>query len=88
MNEPMVYGCFIHAKPTSGVGHLYTIDKAQLALFRLNPAMVNLRYSYWLRDVVSSSDFADVANFGRAGNSGASYTGYGVRPAFPVKGTA
>ena len=88
MNEPMVYGCFIHAKPTSGVGHLYTIDKAQLALFRLNPAMVNLRYSYWLRDVVSSATFACVDGLGRANFDVASSTSLGVRPAFAVKGTA
>ena len=88
MNEPMVYGCFIHAKPTSGVGHLYTIDKAQLALFRLNPAMVNLRYSYWLRDVVSSTLFAYVDDYGLAFNFSASSTGLCVRPVFPVKGTA
>ena len=85
MNEPMVYGCFHHAKPTSSVGHLYTCDKAQLALFRLNPAMVNLRYYYWLRDVVSSAYFAFVGNGGAASCDGAS-TSLGVRVAFPVKG--
>lgn len=88
MNEPMVYGCFIHAKPTASVGHLNTCDKAQLALFRLNPAMVNLRYNYWLRDVVSSTNFARVYLFGHAGHDGASNSNHGVRVAFPVKGTA
>ena len=85
MNEPMVYGCFHHAKPTSSVGHLYTCDKAQLALFRLNPAMVNLRYYYWLRDVVSSAIFAGVNYYGGADYDGASAS-RGVRVAFPVKG--
>ena len=88
MNEPMVFGCFIHAKPTSGVGHLYTIDKSQLALFRLNPAMVNLRYRYWLRDVISSSAFASVTDYGGASSNDASTSWIGVRPAFAVKGTA
>ena len=88
MNEPMVYGCFIRAKPTSGSGHLYTIDKSQLALFRLNPAMVNLRYNYWLRDVVSSTSFAYVNGGGTAAYDGASNASLGVRPAFAVKGTA
>ena len=88
MNEPMVFGCFIRAKPTSSVGHLYTIDKAQLALFRLNPVMVHPRYSYWLRDVVSSSEFAAVAGSGVANGYSASGAWAGVRPAFAVKGTA
>lgn len=86
MNEPMVYGCFIRTKANGGV-HLNTINKAQLALFRLNPAMVNLRASYWLRDVVSATYFACVNNFGHATYYGASNL-RGVRPAFPVKGTA
>lgn len=86
MNEPMVYGCFIRTKADSG-SHLNTIDKAQLALFRLNPAMVNLRYSYWLRDVVSATTFALVTSYGFATNLSASGS-RGVRPAFAVKGTA
>ena len=85
MNEPMVYGCFHHAKPTSNTGHLHTCDKAQLALFRLNPAMVNLRYSYWLRDVVSSASFAYVYTYGFAAYTLAP-SSLGVRMAFPVKG--
>ena len=92
MNETMVYGTFHHAKPmnpvtASSVQYLYTVDKAQLALFRLNPAMVNLRYTYWLRDVVSSTYFACVHGHGTATRDGASGSG-GVRPAFCVKGTA
>ena len=86
MNELMVYGCFIHAKPTTSNQHLYTIDKAQLALFRLNPGMVNLRYNYWLRDVVSSANFARVLSLGVAGNNAASGSN-GVRLAFGIKGT-
>ena len=86
MNELMVYGNYIRCAANGGT-YLYTIDKAQLALFRLNPALVNLRATYWLRDVVSSADFAHVRHNGSASYGNASSSG-GVRPAFAVKGTA
>ena len=85
MNEPMVYGCFIRTK-MNGSTHFYTTCKHQLALFRLNPAMINLRDNYWLRDVVSSTGFAAVHGNGNANNTVASGS-VGVRPAFAVKGT-
>ncbi len=86
MNEAMVYGCFIHTK-MNGAAHLYTVDKHQLALFRLNPAMINpRRENWWLRDVVSSAGFAVVGNNGAAHDRSASNS-LGVRPAFAVKGT-
>ena len=87
MNEPMVYGSYIKTKAMAGLNYYYTIDKAQLALFRLNPAMVNTRYTYWLRNVASISSFANVDAVGGAGYAAASGS-YGVRPAFAVKGTA
>jgi len=86
MNELMVYGHYVYCRKSNGV-YLYTIDKAQLTLFKLNPAMVNLRYSYWLRDVYSATDFALVGAHGYAATGNASSSS-GVRPAFPVKGTA
>ena len=82
MSEIMVYGCKIR-----NPGNFYTTEKSQLALFRLNPAMVNLRYNYWLRDVVSAANFARVDGGGNAADTGASGS-IGVRPAFPIKGTA
>ena len=86
MNELMVYGTYIRCKDNGGV-YLYTTDKDQLALFRLNPALVNLRYNYWLRDVNSAAYFAIVGSSGIAAHYSASYSS-GVRPAFAVKGTA
>lgn len=85
MNEIMVYGAHIYAPMSNGVTvpNRYTIDKQQLALFALNPKMVNRRYSYWLRDVVSSAFFANVANYGHADCRGASDS-LGVRPVFAV----
>jgi hypothetical protein len=88
MNEWMVYGRAAYTKKSAtGLNYLYTIDKAQLALFKLNPAMVNLRYSYWLRNVASATGFAFVNGGGEAAGGYASYS-LGVRPAFAVKGTA
>ena len=57
----------------------YTIDKSQLPLFRLAPWLICNRQLYWLRDVVSTTDFADVSSNGHASCANAS-TGIGVRP--------
>lgn len=85
-NEPMMYG-HPHFSPTSDgstVPSIYTISKAQLALFMVCPRfIVNRSYNQWLRDVVSSADFARVANGGDANSFGAS-SSCGVRPVFPV----
>ena len=85
-NEPMMYG-HPHFSPTSDgstVPSIYTISKTQLALFMVCPRfIVNRSYNHWLRDVVSSANFAIVylsgsTTYGDASNS------YGVRPVFPV----
>ena len=85
-NEPMMYG-HPHFSPTSDgstVPSIYTISKTQLALFMVCPRfIVNRSYNQWLRDVVSSANFArvgvnGVTDYGNASNS------HGVRPVFPV----
>lgn len=85
-NEPMMYG-HPHFSPTSDgstVPSIYTISKTQLALFMVCPRfIVNRSYNQWLRDVVSSANFARVNNNGNAGCYDASGS-YGVRPVFPV----
>lgn len=85
-NEPMMYG-HPHFSPTSDgstVPSIYTISKTQLALFMVCPRfIVNRSYNQWLRDVVSSADFARVDDRGNAHCNGASNSG-GVRPVFPV----
>ena len=85
MNEIMVYGCKIYSPMGNGVmtPTQYTIDKQQLALFQLNPRAVNIRVSYWLRDVVSAATFALVLHYGLAASNGASYA-TDVRPVFPL----
>lgn len=85
-NESMMYG-HPHFSPTSDgstVPAIYTISKTQLALFMVCPRfIVNRSYNQWLRDVVSSANFAGVDDVGSAtyGNASGSY---GVRPVFPV----
>ena len=85
-NEPMMYG-HPHFSPTSDgstVPSIYTISKTQLALFMVCPRfIVNISYNQWLRDVVSSANFAHVDHDGYPSCSGASNS-RGVRPVFPV----
>ena len=78
MNECMVYG---HNAWGSSPAYETGIDKGQLPLFALKPDLICNRANWWLRDVVSSTNFADVNSNGYAGNSGAS-TSRGVRPDF------
>lgn len=92
MNEIMVYGSEIFHNKMSGtnIPYNYTIDKAQLSLFKLDRSKMltvndeGERYGYWLRDVVSASDFAYVTSSGTATTHSAS-TSPGVRPAFLIK---
>lgn len=92
MNEIMVYGSNIFHNIQNGanLAYNYTMDKQQLSLFRLKPDLTvarndaGERYWYWLRDVVSASDFAGVYYYGNAGSVSASYSN-GVRPAFLIK---
>lgn len=92
MNEIMVYGSNIFHNIQNGanLAYNYTMDKQQLSLFRLKPALTvarndaGERYWYWLRDVFSASYFADVTNVGNA-DSGNASSASGVRPAFLIK---
>lgn len=85
-NEPMMYG-HPHFSPTSDgstVPSIYTISKTQLALFMVCPKfIVNRSYNQWLRDVVSSANFAGVGSGGNPDYNNASSSN-GVRPVFPV----
>lgn len=91
MNELMVYGSNIFHNVINGanVPQSHTIDKSQLSLFRLDKSQIvakndaGNRESYWLRDVVSSSTFADVYSGGNAASYYASIV-TGVRPAFLI----
>lgn len=85
MNEIMVYGTHVYAPANDGVTipNKYTTGRQQFAAAMLNPSIVNLRYWYWLRDVVSSAHFAGVTGYGGADYGHASNSG-GVRPYFLI----
>lgn len=85
MNEIMVYGTNIYAAMNTGVTvpNKYTTGKQQFAVFALNPKMVNVRVTYWLRDVVSATNFAAANRFGIANYFDASDS-VGVRPYFCI----
>lgn len=90
MSEVNVYGSRIFgSEPDDATkAHpIYTTDKTQYPLFAFRPDLImdSNRTYYWLRDVVSGSDFAYVDAYGycycyTAGNT------FGVRPAFSLIG--
>ncbi len=85
MNENMVYGTNIFMTRGNG-GDLHchhTVAKGQLPLFAMRHDMINLRETYWLRDVATASLFAGVSTYGYVHCNNAS-TPYGVRPAFCI----
>ena len=80
MNEAQVFGTIIW----SSSAYDTAVDNVQFPLFRLKPEFINKQKSwYWLRDVVSSSWFAGVADYGLSNGAGASGSG-GVRPCFYI----
>lgn len=86
MCETMVYGSMIISPMNNGtnIPYNYRIEKGQLPLFQMAPQYTfNRSGAYWLRDVVSASNFACVGSGGDASYGGASYA-YGVRPAFCI----
>ena len=85
MNEQMVYGGAIFMPIANGstVYTNYRVEKSQLPLFAHEPSRICNRATWWLRDVVTASYFANVRSYGSADYSNASYS-LGVRPAFCI----
>lgn len=85
MCEQMVYGSgiFSPVSDDSNVPANYRVEKSQLPLFQHEPSRICNRNNWWLRDVITASNFAFVYNNGGADYSGASYS-RGVRPAFCI----
>lgn len=85
MCEQMVYGSGIFSPVSDGsnVSANYRVEKSQLPLFQHEPSRICNRTTWWLRDVITASGFADVGYNGCADYSGASNS-YGVRPAFCI----
>lgn len=85
MCEQMVYGSGIFSPVSDGsnVPANYRVEKSQLPLFQHEPSRICNRATWWLRDVITASDFADVNYYGHAGSNNASPS-LGVRPAFCI----
>lgn len=85
MCEQMVYGSGIFSPVSDGsnVPANYCVEKSQLPLFQHEPSRICNRNNWWLRDVITASDFAFVNHNGIADSASASYS-RGVRPAFCI----
>ena len=86
MTEEMVYGGkeFKNIIAGTHVPAGYTIDHSQLPLFALDRSKICNRADWWLRDVVSSTNFAHVGTNGNCYNTNAAGARVGVRPAFAI----
>lgn len=85
MCEQMVYGSGIFSPVSDGsnVPANYRVEKSQLPLFQHEPSRICNRNNWWLRDVITASNFADVSYDGYAGYDDATDS-RGVRPAFCI----
>lgn len=85
MCEQMVYGSGIFSPVSDGsnVPANYRVEKSQLPLFQHEPSKICNRTTWWLRDVITASDFATVRLYGYA-NYYAASNSLGVRPAFCI----
>lgn len=85
MTEHMVYGngVFSPVSDGSSIPNNYRIEKSQLPLFVFRPDLISKRQWYWLRDVISSANFAYVNGDGNANYIFASNVN-GVRPYFLI----
>ena len=88
MNEYMVYGARVYSTtPNSSASYvLDTVDKTQLAIFRLAPKYILANNSFWLRDIACGNmggRFCSVQHTGLATYSAATAE-IGVRPAFAI----
>lgn len=85
MCEQMVYGSGIFSPVSDGsnVPANYRVEKSQLPLFQHEPSRICNRATWWLRDVITASNFAFVNSNGNASCNNASDS-LGVRPAFCI----
>lgn len=85
MCEQMVYGSGIFSPVSDGsnVPANYRVEKSQLPLFQHEPSRICNRATWWLRDVITASNFAIVYYNCIADYSSASIS-VGVRPAFCI----
>lgn len=87
MCEQMVYGSGIFSTVSDGstVPANYRVEKSQLPLFQHEPSRICNSNYWWLRDVITATQFSIVGSDGLARYSPASES-RGVRPAFCISG--
>ena len=68
------------ASEIAGTGYNIGVNKTVFPLAVVEPSLITNREDWWLRDVVSASNFASVDFDGRADSAGASASWLGVRP--------
>ena len=85
LTEAMIYGGNIFAPTSTGndVPKSYAIGKSQLPLFGLNPTAINIRQTWWLRDVVDTKSFSAISGTGNSYYNLATNS-FGVRPYFLI----
>lgn len=85
MNEYEVYGHAAYTVTNRGGGYysdsVTEFGKTQFALFRMAPRFINIRKSYWTRDLVDTNKWAIVGGFGAPASEVGSVT-LAVRPYF------
>jgi hypothetical protein len=79
LSERMIYGCKVLSNETK------FSEVRQLNLFRMDTERIVLDEHYWLRDVVSNTNFAVVNKNGFTDSASANGT-FGIRPIFAITG--
>ena len=83
--EHMVYGSGIFSPVSDGtLIPIYQVEKGQLPLFFFAPELIATRTSWWLRDVISATDFARICRYGLA-DYGDGSSARGIRPVFCIR---
>ena len=79
--EINIYGSSVWgASEIAGTGYNIGVNKTVFPLAVVEPSLITNIEDWWLRDVVSASNFAYVSNFGLADSHTASNPWIGVRP--------
>ena len=79
--EINIYGSSVWgASEIAGTGYNIGVNKTVFPLAVVEPSLITNREGWWLRDVVSASNFAYVTDYGRADYYAASSSWVGVRP--------
>ena len=83
--EIMMYGTTICSPANNGTGvaYLSTIDRTQLAAFRLAPQYIRASMWFWLRDIAGSSSVCISSDKGNASTISTTNSG-GIRPVFAI----